>query len=90
MAEIGAYEAKDALAEAPRAGTKGGAFCHHQARATGGRAGSRRGSRRCQDQAGDRGCPRGAERLARRGIRLKNLLRTGENLRDLMHEGHRF
>ena len=29
-------------------------------------------------------------RLARRGIRLKNLLRTDENLRDLMHEGHRF
>jgi prevent-host-death family protein len=29
-------------------------------------------------------------RLARRGMRLKKLLRAGENLRDLMHEGHRF
>ena len=29
-------------------------------------------------------------RLARRGIRLQKLLRPGDNLRDLMHEGHRF
>ncbi len=28
-------------------------------------------------------------RLARRGIRLKSLLRSGESLRDLAHEGHR-
>jgi prevent-host-death family protein len=28
--------------------------------------------------------------LARRGMRLKKLLRAGEALRDLMHEGHRF
>jgi prevent-host-death family protein len=28
--------------------------------------------------------------FARRGLRLKKLLRAGETLRDLMHEGHRF
>jgi prevent-host-death family protein len=27
--------------------------------------------------------------LARRGMRMQKLLRTGETLRDLMHEGHR-
>lgn len=29
-------------------------------------------------------------RLARRGIRLRGILRKGESLRDFMHEGHRF
>jgi hypothetical protein len=28
--------------------------------------------------------------LARRGVRLKSLLRTGETLRDLAREGHRY
>ena len=27
--------------------------------------------------------------LARRGVRLKDVLRSGESLRDLAHEGHR-
>jgi prevent-host-death family protein len=27
--------------------------------------------------------------LARRGVRLKDILRSGESLRDLAHEGHR-
>jgi prevent-host-death family protein len=30
------------------------------------------------------------QRLARRGVRLKNVLKRGESLRDLAHEGHRF
>jgi antitoxin (DNA-binding transcriptional repressor) of toxin-antitoxin stability system len=28
--------------------------------------------------------------LARRGLRLKDILKRGEQLRDLAHEGHRF
>ena len=58
MAEIGAYEAKTHLPKLlKRVQKKGGAFCHHQARATGGRALVPVAGRdpRCQDQAGDRG-----------------------------------
>ena len=29
------------------------------------------------------------KKLARRGVRLKDVLRFGESLRDLAHEGHR-
>jgi prevent-host-death family protein len=29
-------------------------------------------------------------RLARRGVRLKNILRKGESLRALAHDGHRY
>jgi prevent-host-death family protein len=29
------------------------------------------------------------KKLARRGVRLKDVLRSGESLRDLAHQGHR-
>jgi prevent-host-death family protein len=90
MAEIGAYEAKTHLPKLLERVQKGERFVitKHGRPVAELVPVAGRDVAKIREAIADVRAVRG--RLARRGIRLKNLLKTGENLRDLMHEGHRF
>ena len=90
MAEIGAYEAKTHLPRLLERVQKGERFVitkHGRPVAELVPVSSRDGDRIRRAIAEVREVRAG---LARRGIRMSKLLNAGENLRDLMHEGHRY
>ena len=90
MAEIGAYEAKTHLPRLLERVQKGERFVitkHGRPVAELVPVSSRDGYRIRHAIAEGREVRAG---LARRGLRLSKLLSAGENLRDLMHEGHRY
>jgi prevent-host-death family protein len=89
MAEIGAYEAKTHLPKLLERVEKGERFVitrHGRPIAELTPIADRDAARIRQAVGEMRSVRKG---LARRGVRLKDVLRPGENLRDLAHEGHR-
>jgi len=90
MSEIGAYEAKTHLPKLLERVEKGERFVitrHGRAVAELGPVG-KLDEKNIRRAIGDLRSLR--DELARRGVRLRDLLRKGETVRDLAHKGHRY